>query len=217
MLGHSIVSQHVMEPEGSIPNSQQLSTCSYPEPDQSSPHHSHTTSPRSMLMLSTHLCLGLPSGLFPSGYPTSNLSAFLFSPIRATWPAHLILRDLIILIMATLLMSKLQITYALLGSSIESENKLKSFKGLHKHRSEQLRNLMYGRDSAYRTLYPWIRMPFGMCICQCFVFVLPSDSPNIGKRDSEPLTVGERGRTLKQMIQIYSSSSSCVLNNSFSW
>jgi hypothetical protein len=30
MLGHSTVSQHFMEPEGSIPNSQQLSTCSYP-------------------------------------------------------------------------------------------------------------------------------------------------------------------------------------------
>jgi hypothetical protein len=28
-----------MEPEGSIPNSQELSTCHYPEPDQSSPHH----------------------------------------------------------------------------------------------------------------------------------------------------------------------------------
>jgi hypothetical protein len=38
MLGHSIVSQHFMEPEGSKPNSQELSTCSYPEPDQSSPH-----------------------------------------------------------------------------------------------------------------------------------------------------------------------------------
>jgi hypothetical protein len=34
MLGHTIVSQHFMEPEGSIPNSQELSTCSYPEPDQ---------------------------------------------------------------------------------------------------------------------------------------------------------------------------------------
>jgi hypothetical protein len=40
MLGHSIVSQHFMELEGSIPNSQELSTCSYPEPDQSSSHHS---------------------------------------------------------------------------------------------------------------------------------------------------------------------------------
>jgi hypothetical protein len=28
-----------MELEGSIPNSQELSTCPYPEPDQSSPHH----------------------------------------------------------------------------------------------------------------------------------------------------------------------------------
>jgi hypothetical protein len=37
-LGH-LVSQHFMRPEGSIPNSQELSTCSYPDPDQSSPHH----------------------------------------------------------------------------------------------------------------------------------------------------------------------------------
>jgi hypothetical protein len=29
-------SQHFMEPEGSLPSSQQLSTCTYPEPDQSS-------------------------------------------------------------------------------------------------------------------------------------------------------------------------------------
>jgi hypothetical protein len=39
MLGHSIVPQHFMEPEGSIPNSQELATCSYPEPDHSSPPH----------------------------------------------------------------------------------------------------------------------------------------------------------------------------------
>jgi hypothetical protein len=29
MLGQSIVSQHFMEPVGSIPNSQELSTCSF--------------------------------------------------------------------------------------------------------------------------------------------------------------------------------------------
>jgi hypothetical protein len=49
-------------------------------------------------MLSIHLRLGLPSGLFPSGYPTNNLYTFFFSPIRATYPAHLILLDFIILI-----------------------------------------------------------------------------------------------------------------------
>jgi hypothetical protein len=37
--GHSIVSQRFMEHESSLPHSQELSTCPYPEPDQSSPHH----------------------------------------------------------------------------------------------------------------------------------------------------------------------------------
>ena len=40
---------------------------------------SHPTSWRSILMLSSHLCLGLPMGLFPSGFPTKTMYATLLS------------------------------------------------------------------------------------------------------------------------------------------
>jgi hypothetical protein len=43
--------------------------------------------------------LSLPSGLFPFGFPTKALYALLFSRMRATCPANLILLDLSVLIL----------------------------------------------------------------------------------------------------------------------
>jgi hypothetical protein len=71
-------------------------TVSYPEPDQSSPYHP-IISIKSILILSTYLRLGIPSDLFPSRFPTNILYGFLFSLIRAIFPTHLILLQLIIL------------------------------------------------------------------------------------------------------------------------
>jgi hypothetical protein len=51
----------------------------------------HPTSWRSILILSSLLRLGYPSGLFPSRFPTKTLYTPLLSPTRATCPDNLIL------------------------------------------------------------------------------------------------------------------------------
>jgi hypothetical protein len=61
-----------MEPEVSLPRSQEPSTAHYPS-------HPILYLLRSISVLFTQLRLGLPSGLFVSGFPINNLFAFLLS------------------------------------------------------------------------------------------------------------------------------------------
>jgi hypothetical protein len=57
------------------------------------PAHTATSYLRSILMLSSHLLLGLQTGIFPSGFPTKTLYTPLLFPIRPTCLTHLNLLD----------------------------------------------------------------------------------------------------------------------------
>ena len=73
---------------------------------------SHPTSWRSIIILSFHLRLGLPSGLFPAWFPTKILYTPLLSPIRSTWPAHpILLEKNIIVINVSLLGHRVLVAY----------------------------------------------------------------------------------------------------------
>jgi len=56
-----------MESEGSLPPFQVPAICPYPKPDQSSPCPRPTTW-ISILIFCSHLCLGLPSVLYPYSF-----------------------------------------------------------------------------------------------------------------------------------------------------
>jgi hypothetical protein len=71
------------EPEGSSPCSQEPSAGPSPEPLRSSPHTIPSYLSKIHFNIVHHLRLGLPSGLFPSGFPTTIWYAFLVSPMVA--------------------------------------------------------------------------------------------------------------------------------------
>lgn len=77
-----------MDSKGSLPCSQQLTTgpCSQP--------NIHKMSLRSILILSPHPCLYLPSALFPSGFLAKMLYTFPIFCMYATWPTHFILLEM---------------------------------------------------------------------------------------------------------------------------
>jgi hypothetical protein len=74
-----------MEPESSLPYSQQPTTCPYPDtnPVHRTQYHFFSI----VLTIYSHQRLGFPSGLFPSGLRIKSLYVFLFSTVRATCPA----------------------------------------------------------------------------------------------------------------------------------
>jgi hypothetical protein len=57
-----------MKTESSLPCSQEPSSRPYPEPEKSSPYKAIRPLYDTFLILSSHVRLGLPSGLFPSGF-----------------------------------------------------------------------------------------------------------------------------------------------------
>ena len=70
-----------MKPEGSLPYTQEPVICPYP--DRSSPCR-HPISRRSILISPSHLRLGLPSGLRPSGFSTK----ILYAPLSPPYVLH---------------------------------------------------------------------------------------------------------------------------------
>jgi hypothetical protein len=75
-----------MEPEASLPCSQRLVTGRLFWTSWIQFTTSHYVSLRSVLILCFHLCLGLPSGFFLSGFPTRTFYSFVMCSTHAVCP-----------------------------------------------------------------------------------------------------------------------------------
>ena len=71
-------------PGSSLPHLQVPAICPYPEPARSSPYPHIPLLEVPILILSSHLRMGLPRGLLPSGFPTKTLYTSLLSPTDTT-------------------------------------------------------------------------------------------------------------------------------------
>ena len=80
---------------GPMPHSQGLSNNPYPRPNQPNSSYWYLFLLRSILILSSHLGLGLSKSLFSIDLPVKKLKVFLPSCILATYPANLSILDLI--------------------------------------------------------------------------------------------------------------------------
>jgi hypothetical protein len=78
------------------------STTLYCEADEFSSHN-EPCSLRSILMLSSQSCVGIPIGLLPSGFQAKTFYIFFISLMCSTCPAHLILLSLAVLITVKIL------------------------------------------------------------------------------------------------------------------
>jgi hypothetical protein len=83
-----------MEPKSSVPFSHEFTTDRCPEPHEFTPHFHVLFCMRSILILFSHLRRVLPRGLFTRG--SSNIMFIHFYTMHATYPAHVILHNLII-------------------------------------------------------------------------------------------------------------------------